>query len=59
MVVAIRRIYSGVKIIAMAESGLGRAENSLKIARALGGHKTLVKPVDSEQLVSAVQEVPG
>ena len=58
-VVALRRVYPGVKIIAMAESGLGPAENSLKIARALGAHKTLVKPLDPEQLISAVQEVLG
>jgi CheY-like chemotaxis protein len=59
IVVALRRIYPGVKIIAMAESGLGPAENSLKIARALGVHKTLIKPLEPEQLVSAVQEVLG
>ena len=59
IIVAVRRIYPGVKIIAVAESGLGPAENSLKIARALGAHKTLVKPLDAEQLISAVQEVLG
>jgi CheY-like chemotaxis protein len=59
IIVALRRIYPGVKIIAVAESGLGPAENSLNIARALGAHKTLVKPLDPEQLISAVQEVLG
>ena len=37
--VALRRIYPGVKIIALSESGLGPAENCPKIARALGAHK--------------------
>lgn len=58
-IVALRRLYPGVKIIAISESGLGPAENSLKIARALGAHKTLVKPLDSQQIISAVQEVLG
>lgn len=59
MIVSLRRIYPGVKIIAISESGLGPAENSLKIARALGAQKTLVKPLDAEHLISAVQEVLG
>jgi len=58
-IVALRRIYPGVKIIALSESGLAPAETSLKIARALGAHKTLVKPLDPQQLISAVQEILG
>jgi len=59
IIVALRRIYPGVKIIAFSEGRLGPAENSLKIAWALGAHKTLIKPMDPEQLISAVQEVLG
>lgn len=59
IIVALRRIYPEVKIIAVSESGRGPAENSLRIARGPGAHKTLEKPLDPQQLISAVQEVFG
>src|ERR1700761_8332753 len=44
-IMAVRNRCPGAKIIAVAESRFTPAESSLKIARALGSHKTLVKPL--------------
>jgi len=58
-ILAIRRLYPDVKIIAMGASGLGPSESCLKIARALGSHKTVIKPLISEEFLRAVQELVG
>ena len=57
IILAVRRLYPDVKIIAMGASGLGPAESCLKIARMLGSHKTVIKPVIPEELLRAVHEL--
>ncbi len=58
-ILAVRRFHPSVKIIAIAESGFNPAENSLKIARMLGSHKTLTKPIAPDELLDAVEELIG
>ena len=58
-ILAVRRLYPDVKIIAMGASGLGPSESCLRIARALGSHKTVVKPLVSEEFLRAVDELIG
>jgi DNA-binding response OmpR family regulator len=57
IIMAIRRRYPGVKIVALAETTLNPAENFLKIARMLGAQRTLAKPLAPEQLLHAVQDL--
>lgn len=58
-IMAVRNRCPEVKIIAVAESRFTPAESSLKIARALGSHKTLVKPLIAHELLDAVRELVG
>jgi|SRR3954471_19255892 CheY-like chemotaxis protein len=58
-IVAVRREYPDVKIIAVSESGFSPAENCLKIARALGSHRTLTKPLDPRELLNTIRELVG
>jgi CheY-like chemotaxis protein len=58
-ILAVRRLYPNVKIIAMGASGLGPSESCLKIARVLGSHKTLIKPLITEEFLHAVQALIG
>jgi CheY-like chemotaxis protein len=58
-IVALRRSYPDVKIIVISENGLGPAENFLKIASKLGARKTFAKPLDPQQLLTAVRELLG
>lgn len=58
-IMALRRSYPDVKIIAISENGLGPAENFLKIASKLGACKTFAKPLNSQQLLTAIRELIG
>ena len=58
-IMAVRNRCPGAKIIAVAESRFTPAESSLKIARALGSHKTLIKPLIPHELFDAVRELVG
>lgn len=58
-ILAVRRRCPDVKIIAVAEHRIAPAESSLKIASALGSHKTLVKPLVAEELLDSVRELVG
>jgi len=58
-IMAVRDHCPGAKIIAVAESRFTPAESSLKIARALGSHKTLVKPLIPHELFDAIRELVG
>jgi DNA-binding response OmpR family regulator len=57
--VALRRSHPEVKVIAISENRLGPAENFLKIASKLGARKTFAKPLDPQQLLTAVRELLG
>lgn len=56
-IVALRRGYPGIKIIAISEGGFGPAENCLKIAHKLGAQKTFAKPLVPQQLLEAIREL--
>lgn len=58
-IVALRRHYPGIKLIAISEGGFSPAENCLKIARKLGAHKTFAKPLVPQELIDAIQELLG
>jgi CheY-like chemotaxis protein len=58
-ILAVRGRYPGIKIIAAAETKITPVESHLKIARVLGSHKTLVKPLDKTELLDAVRELIG
>lgn len=58
-IVALRRHYPGVKLIAISEGGFGPAENYLKIAGKLGAHKTFAKPLVPQELIGAIRELLG
>jgi CheY-like chemotaxis protein len=56
-ILALRRVYPEVKIIAMSGGGINSAENYLAIARTLGTHKVLAKPFVALELLEAIHEV--
>ena len=59
-ILALRKTHPKLPVIAM--SGGGRAvgpDNYLKIARACGAMKILAKPFETEQLLTAMQELIG
>jgi len=56
-IVALRRGYPNVKIIAISEGGFGPTENCLKIAHKLGAQKTFPKPLVTQKVLEAVREL--
>lgn len=58
-ILAVRERYPTVKIIAAAETKITPVESHLKIARVLGSHKTLVKPLITQELLDAVRALIG
>lgn len=58
-ILSVRRQYPDTKIIAMSASGITPAESRLKIARMLGSHKTLIKPLEPEEFLGAIRELIG
>jgi CheY-like chemotaxis protein len=56
---SLRRIYPTVKIIAISGGGISPAENHLAIARALGAHKVLSKPLGLQDLLESVRGLVG
>ena len=58
-ILAIHRLYPDVKIIAMSGSGIGTSESCLKIARTLGSHKTLTKPLIPEEFLRTIRDLIG
>jgi len=59
IIVAVRERYPETKILAISGHGMNVAESSLKIAKALGAHKTLVKPFSSEVFLQEVNTLLG
>jgi CheY-like chemotaxis protein len=58
-ILAVRRGYPGAKILAVSGGGMSPAENSLKIARTLGSHRTMAKPRIAQDFLRVVQELIG
>ncbi len=56
LIVALRRRFPGVKIIAMSGGGRNAPEPYLEIAQKVGAVKTLAKPFPLETLRAAVAE---
>jgi YesN/AraC family two-component response regulator len=52
-----RRSSPGVKVIAISGGGRIGPANYLKMAKLLGADRTFAKPVDTSQLLSAVEEL--
>ena len=52
-----RRDYPSVKLIAISGGGRIGPANYLKMAKLLGVDRTFAKPVDTSQLLSAVEEL--
>jgi YesN/AraC family two-component response regulator len=52
-----RRDYPSVKLIAISGGGRIGPANYLKMAKLLGAERTFAKPVDTSQLLSAIEEL--
>jgi YesN/AraC family two-component response regulator len=52
-----KRDYPTVKLIAISGGGRIGPANYLKMAKLLGAERTFAKPVDTSQLLSAIEEL--
>jgi YesN/AraC family two-component response regulator len=57
MIIALKKEFPDVKIIAMSGGGLNKPEGYLKGAKKLGAACTLKKPIDRDELLRAIKEV--
>src|SRR5687768_15207169 len=57
-IVELRRAWPAIKIIAVS-GGSKTGKDCLPIARALGAHRALSKPISSKSLLEAVREMLG
>jgi DNA-binding response OmpR family regulator len=57
MILSLRRRHPGVKIIAVSGGGISSPENYLRIADALGSHKTMTKPLVPAELLAAIRSL--
>src|SRR6185312_4940470 len=58
-IVAVRERYPETKIMAISANGMNPADGCLKIARALGAHKTLAKPLNPVEFLGEVKALIG
>lgn len=56
MIIELKKEFPKVKIIAMSGGGVNRPEGYLDGAKKLGAERTLTKPIDREEMLSAVKE---
>ncbi len=56
LILAMRKRHPPLKVIAMSGGGRTRNMDFLRMAEALGAHKTLAKPFTPEQLAKAVDD---
>ena len=56
MIIELKKEFPKVKIIAMSGGGVNRPEGYLDGAKKLGATRTLTKPIDREEMLSAVKE---
>lgn len=59
IIMSIRQRFPGAKVITIADTLLSPAEDLLRIARMLGAHRILVKPLLPEELLRAIRELVG
>ena len=57
MIVEMKRLHAGVKIIAISGGGRGRSQNYLKMAKALGAQIVLAKPFSHREILEAISQV--
>jgi CheY-like chemotaxis protein len=58
-IVALRREYPKVKIIAMSGGGLRTADQYLQLAQMLGAQKVFSKPIFPQELLDAIGSLIG
>jgi len=56
MIIELKKEFPEVKIIAMSGGGVNRPEGYLDGAKKLGATRTLTKPIDRDEMLSAVKE---
>ena len=57
MIVEMKRLHSGVKIIAISGGGRGSSQNYLKMAKAFGAQIVLAKPFSHREILEAIRQV--
>jgi YesN/AraC family two-component response regulator len=57
MIIELKKEFPDVKIIAMSGGGLNKPEGYLKGAQKLGAARTLTKPIDREEMLTAVKDI--
>jgi len=58
-IVALRREYPKVKIIAMSGGGLRTADQYLQLAQLLGAQKVFSKPINPQELINTISGLLG
>jgi DNA-binding NtrC family response regulator len=56
MIIELKKEFPQIKIIAMSGGGVNRPEGYLDGAKKLGASRTLTKPIDRDEMMSAVKE---
>jgi CheY-like chemotaxis protein len=56
-IVEMKRLYPGVKIIAISGGGRGSSQDYLKMAEAFGARRVLAKPFSHRQILEAINQV--
>ena len=56
MIIDLKKEFPQVKIIAMSGGGVNRPEGYLDGAKKLGATRTLTKPIDRDEMLTAVKE---
>ena len=57
MIIALKKEFPDVKIIAMSGGGLNKPEGYLKGAKKLGAACTLTKPIDRDEMLRAIKDI--
>ena len=57
MIVEMKRLHAGVKVIAISGGGRGSSQNYLKMAKAFGAQIVLPKPFSHREIVEAINQV--
>ncbi len=57
MITEIKRLFSGVKIIAISGGGRGGGQDYLKMAKAFGAQRVLAKPFSHREIMEAIGQV--
>ena len=56
MIIELKKEFPEIKIIAMSGGGVNRPEGYLDGAKKLGATRTLTKPIDRDEMITAVKE---